>query len=477
MINPVLLIAIPLLLAFVSILYKGYRNNLLVFGALVNAGLVLTLGKGEYLIGGFKPPFGINLVLDDYAFLGLLVINGLFLLITLMSLDKIGENATVLLVALAGLNGLLLTGDLFNLFVFLEITAITAYILSASSRQYQHSFNYLVLGTLGSGLYLFGLILLYAVFGSLNMADLSLKMATADTSQLVIPSLLIFIGLGVEVKILPFNGWVRGVYGNSDSLVGPLFSAVYAGAMLLVFGRIFAQVIPLGAYLKTLLLLLGALTLIAGELAALSKTRIREILLYSSIGQSGLIVTLFLSGLVFPAVMQLFNNILSKAVLFTVAGQMADTTGTDDAEALQGAFARHKLAGVAFTIAGLSLIGMPLFYGFVSKINLLFGVFSLDNYWLPGVILLGTVIEGTYLIRLLVKLWMPGEEGLVSHESHATKAPLEIQRARVMGIVVLSAVLLVGGLMPGMIQNNLSESGRLLDETTPVYLFDLKGGQ
>ncbi|OPL07867.1 MAG: hypothetical protein AVO33_03075 [delta proteobacterium ML8_F1] len=477
MVNPVLLIALPLLLAFVSIVFKAYKNNLLVFGTLLNAGLVLTLNKGQYIIGGFQPPFGINLVLDDFALTGILIINGLFLVITLMSLEKLEGFASVLLVALAGLNGLVLTGDLFNLFVFLEITAITAYILSSASKEYRYAFNYLVLGTLGSGLYLFGLIVLYAVFGTLNMADLSVKMAAVDASQLVLPSLLIFIGLAVEVKILPFNGWVKGVYSGTNSLVGPLFASVYAAGMLFVFGRIFAQVIPLGTYLRTSLVVLGALTLLAGEVAALSKTRIREILLYSSIGQSGLIAALFLSGLVFVAVMQLVNNALSKAILFTVAGQMADSTGTDEGEELQGAFLEHKIAGVGFTIAALSLIGLPLFYGFISKMNLLFGIFYSDNYWLPVVILLGTVIEGTYMVRLLVKLWTPGDEGIVSEKAFATERPLTIQSSKVMGIVVLSVVLLIGGLLPAVIQDNLTDSGSLLDEVTPAYLFDLKGGQ
>ncbi|MBN2258915.1 MAG: hypothetical protein JW702_00055 [Clostridiales bacterium] len=476
MMNPVLLIAIPLLLAFLSIILKHYKSQLLLLGSAVNMILIFGLQKGEYIIGGFKPPFGINLVLDDYAFISILVVNGLFLVINLMSFDKIDKLGTVLLVSLAGLNGMLLTGDLFNLFVFLEITSITAYILSSVSKKYQYSFNYLVLGTLGSGLYLFGLIILYSVFGSLNMADISKQMATANLNQMLIPTFLIFVGLAVEAKILPFNGWVKGVYGNANSLVGPLFASAYAGTMLFVFGRVFVQVLMVSSYLKVTLIIIGAVTLLAGEAAALSKTRIREILLYSSIGQSGLVVALFLSGLVFPAVLQIFNNIFSKAVMFTIGGKMADDTGTDEADELQGAFLKNKLAGLSFTVAAFSLIGLPLFYGFYSKINLLLGIFSLNNFWLPVVILLGTIIEGVYFIRLLVKLWTPGEEGHISTEEYATKFTIKIELAKVIGVVFLSAILIIAGILPGMVRNNLTESGQLLNEESPSYMFDLEGG-
>jgi multicomponent Na+:H+ antiporter subunit D len=476
MMNPVLLIAVPLLFAFSSLMMKKMQNLLLILGSMINLMLIFFLDQGQYLIGGFKPPYGINLVLDDYSVIACILVNGLFLLITMMSFEKIGKYGTVLLVALAGMNGMLLTGDLFNLFVFLEITSITAYILASASKKVQHAFNYLVLGTVGSGFLLFGIVILYAVFGSLNMADISVKMAQVKLSQLILPTFLIFTGLAVEAKILPFNGWVRGVYGNTNSLTGALFASVYAGTMLFVFGRVFGQVIVMSGYLKTVIIIIGMVTLLAGETAALSKTRIREILLYSSIGQSGLIVTLFVSGLIFPAVMQLINNVLTKAIMFTIGGRVSDTTGTDEKQELQGIFMKNQVIGVCFTVAALSLIGLPLFFGFFSKINLLLGVFSLSNFWIPVVVLLATVIEGAYFIRLLVKLWTPGEEGVVSSEEAASDYGIKFESIQLIGLVVITLSLIISGLLPGLVQNNLSPSGELLNEETPSYLFDMKGG-
>ncbi|MBE0600463.1 MAG: NADH-ubiquinone oxidoreductase, partial [Firmicutes bacterium] len=329
--NPVLLIAVPLLFAFLAVFLKKIDKGLLGLAAVLNtAAAVLTavLYKGTTIIelGGFKPPFGISLVLDDYALIGAVLLNAVFALILLMNGKHVKGYATVLLVALAALNGIILTGDLFNLFVFLEIAAIAAYIFTAMDKGFKHSFNYLVVGTLGSGLYLFGIILLYNIFGSLNMFDIQAKLAAmegADANALMLPLVLIFAGLSVEAKLMPFGGWVRGVLKKANALVGTLIVSGYALAVLLAVGRLMDTVFLMSNAVLIAFTAVAVGTLIFAEASAFSKKNIREILLFSSVAQAGLVVLLFLYGLTVPAVLVLLGNVMSKLVLFTVAGKFA----------------------------------------------------------------------------------------------------------------------------------------------------------
>ena len=420
--NPVLLVAIPLLFAFVAVFLKKIDKALLYAAAVLNLAAAVFLaatfdGLRIIEIGGFAPPFGISLVLDEYSLIGVALLNGIFAAMLLMSSKLVQKHATIFLVSLAALNGMILTGDLFNLFVFMEIAAIAAYIFTAMDKGYKHSFNYLVLGTLGSVLFLFGVILLYNIFGSLNMFDIQEKLgepSAVKESALALPLVLMFAGLSVEAKLIPFGGWVRGVLKKANSLVGALIISGYALAALLVLGRLMDTVFMMSQPVLIGFTAIAVGTLIFAEASAFSKTNLREILLFSSVAQSGLVVLLYLYGLTVPAVLVLLNNVVSKLVLFTVAGRMARDLGTDDVGELKGIFTRYPFLGVGFTVSAMSLIGLPLFFGFVAKINALVGLFDAGNVWLPIIILVMAVVEGAYFVRMLVSFWNPGEEGELS---------------------------------------------------------------
>ncbi len=477
MYNPVYLVATPLALAFASMILTGSKKFLAIVGALSNVLIAIFVSHGSTVIGGFRIPYGINIYVDNYAAFALVLINGLFLAALLMSPDLIGKYAPILLTALAGLNGMLITGDLFNLFVFMEIAAISAYVLTNTSKKPIQSFNYVILGAIGSSLYLLGIIIFYSMTGTLNMADLSIRMAGLTSVQKYLPITLIFMGLAVEAKLLPMSGWVKGIYSNANRLVGSLLASVFAGTILFVFGRLFTVVIAADSVLVNLMMVIGIITFIFGEFAAYKQVKIRKILLFSSIGQAGLIVTLFLSGLVFPAVLQIANNIISKLIMFSTAGAMQEAHATDDYTALKGAFYKNKLLGLSFTFAALSLMGLPLFFGFYAKLNVLYSVFASGNYYLPALILLLTIIEGAYFIRMLVTLWAPGKEG---YESKAEDAVKEVRLMPVFSVVISLALALsitVSGLMPNLVNDLISPDGRLLGEQIqPFYISEMRGG-
>lgn len=302
--NPILLIAIPLFAAFLAVIFK--KHDKLIMAAAVGFNTIYTIISAIlysnpviYEIGGFRPPFGISLVLDAYSMTGIVILNIVFVLIVLLSYKTIAKYSVVMVVFLAALNGLILTGDLFNLFVFLEIAAISAYIMSSMNKEYKHTFNYVILGSLASGLYLFGIIIMYNIFGTLNIADIKGMIDSTSYSLIgvmTLPVILIFAGISVEAKLMPFSGWVKGVLRKSNGLVGTLLLSAYATSIIFVFGRLLNTVLVFSNEMKIIFTAIALITLVLAEFAALSKKNIREILLFSSIAQSGLMIFLLIGG-------------------------------------------------------------------------------------------------------------------------------------------------------------------------------------
>lgn len=477
MIQPVLLIVIPLLLSFISIMVKQQRKVILGISAVANVIILFFLEKGDYVLGGHMPPYGIVLSLDSFSYFSVIVLNVLFAVLILIQLEKVEALGSILMIALGSLNGLLLTADLFNLFVFLEISSIAAFIIVASNKQWKHVFNYIIVASVGSSLYLIGVILLYSQYGTLNMAKMSELMGTFGAPVTYIPVLFIFAGLAVETKLLPFNGWVKGVLKYSDSLVGPMIGSLSAGVMLMVFGRIFTDIFVLNDSVTLLLSIVAVVTLLAGEFAAFSTTKLREVLLYSSVAQSGLAVVLFLNGYGTAAVLVVFANVIAKFILFLLAAHMAtNAEGNDDFEVLGGLFKINPLNGLGFSIAALSLASLPMFFGFFVKINVLYSLFVQQDYLLPAVILFASLIEGAYVIRMLVKLWNPGKEGELSATEHVTSLNYHIRPIVCYVALALSLTLIVLGLSPDMAVQKAKEAGSDLSNNQVEITVQIEGG-
>jgi NADH-quinone oxidoreductase subunit N len=420
MMNPIFLIAFPLLAAFLSILSKRIAPVLLIVIALLNTGMAMFIPMGLVGIGGFSFPYGINLYVDTYAQIGLILVNGLFTIIAILNITKYKVYSSVLLVALTGLNGLLLTGDLFNLFVFLEISGIAAYLITSSNKKPLSTFHYLVMGSVGSSLYLFGLIILYSMFGTLNFMDMihQIQVASIDYSNLILPFFMMFIGLGVEAKLLPFNSWVRGVLKHSNTLSGPMVAGVYAAAISLVLGRLIHNLFLFEGKLYLVVVVLLVLGIVLGEAMAFSSDNVKEILLYSSISQACITALLFVHGVIIWAVYLIIANGIAKTLMFLVVNKASEDSENAKMDNLQGLFANNKVIGIAFTFAALSLIGMPLFAGFIIKMNYLTVLVHLDQLVIIAVILLSSIVEGIYFIRLLIKFWYPGDHEIQPVKFH-----------------------------------------------------------
>lgn len=432
--SAILLIAVPLLTAFISILFKKYAHYMLVFVSFASIFILDYLDQGSIIIGGFDAPFGIELILDNYSLIALYVVNILFFLVVLINCNQFKKVASILLVALAGLNGLLLTGDLFNLFVFLEVAGIAAYLITTTNKKPLATFNYLVQGTVGSSLYLLGLVLLYAMYGTLNMADMVVQISASTNSAAAtaFPFLLMFIGLGVEAKLLPLNSWAKGILASSNRLSGPMIASVYAAAIGFVFGRLLTNVFVIEDTFLVIVTVILIFSVVAGEAMAFSSTKVREILLFSSVAQAALVVVVFMSGFVGWAVYLIIGNAAAKLVLFLVTNTATEQLGNDEVETFKGLFVNNKVVGFAFTVVTLSVIGLPVFLGFVTKMNILENMFVSGDYIWPAIILVTSVVEGIYFIRLLLNLW------------HTDGEPAEVKFEFVLKyIVVIIAVLLI----------------------------------
>ena len=405
--SAILLIAVPLLTAFVSILFKKQAHYMLIAVSFLSVFVLGYMDLETITIGGFDAPFGIVLILDSYSLIGLYVVNTLFFIVAVLNFKEFHKLSSILLVSLAGLNGLLLTGDLFNLFVFLEVAGISAYLITTTNKKPLATFNYLVQGTIGSSLYLLGLILLYAMFGTLNMSDMAREIGTSGYGATVtaFPFLLMFIGFGVEAKLLPFNSWAKGILASSNSLSGPMIASVYAAAIAFVFGRLLTNVFVIEGTLLTIVMGILVFSLVAGEAMAFSSNKVKEILLFSSVAQAALVIVVFGAGFGGWAVYLIIGNATAKLVLFLITNIAAKQLGDDSVDTFKGLFTKNIVVGLAFTVVTLSVIGLPLFFGFIVKMNILENMFLSGVYVWPALILVTSLVEGIYFIRLLLNLW------------------------------------------------------------------------
>jgi formate hydrogenlyase subunit 3/multisubunit Na+/H+ antiporter MnhD subunit len=307
MVNPVLLIAVPLGLAFAVPLFSLFWKEAvkyippvaLAFNLVVSLLLISRVLENPVIvsIGGWKTPFCINLVAGPVGVLFSVIIALVGLLVSVYNLNYIREGATekyhmLYILLLTGATGVVLTGDIFNLFVFFEILCISSYALVAYMREksgIESAIKYLIQGTVGSSLLLIGIGLLYGQFGTLNMADIAEKIASASPMSLFTPMVLIITGLGVEAAIFPLNAWLPDAHSSAPSSISAVLSGIAIEVGLYAVARVIFTIF--GAHSILLFLaLLGILTLLVGELCAFSQNNIKRMLAYSSIGQIGLIL-------------------------------------------------------------------------------------------------------------------------------------------------------------------------------------------
>ncbi|NJE06214.1 proton-conducting membrane transporter [Thermococcus sp. M36] len=438
-----LLIALPLISAFFVPLIKGLGKKAvkyyLVLVTALQTGIAVwtfqqVYGTGQPIIvmaGAWRPPVGINLYIGHFAALFVLIVAVVSFLMAVFSVraievEPIDKYVMLFLLLMLGATGMIATGDIFNLFVFMEITAISAYALTAYNKTgeaAEASLKYIVLGGIGSSFFLIGVALIYGALGTLNMAQIAQLASTIDPTVAQVGLALIIFGLAVEAELFPLNAWAPDAYQAAPHPITAMFSGFVVKAGLYAMARILylMQASAGWSSILGLLITLGTLTVIVGELAALRQRDVKRMVAYSSIAQVGFIAVGFALGTqagVNAAVFHMVNHAVVKVLMFLAIGHVAVVLGGSELERFKGLGKRMPLTAFAITIGAISIIGIPLFNVFWSKMQLVMASMAAGKTGVIALILAASVVEAVYYLRLIHTMWFAGEgekasEGLV----------------------------------------------------------------
>ena len=494
---PVLIVLAPLLTSFVlPVLGWWYRPAVFPVAlaalavscgtAIVAARHVVVNGPVHYYMGGWAPPWGIEFRVDALSALMLLLVTVITLLIGIYSKQSILKEIpskevpfySVYLLLVAGLTGQVATADMFNLYVFLEITSLTSYALVSlgGGAAVVSAFRYVILGTIGAAFYLLAVGYFYSMTGSLNMADLSRILPDLYESNAVLVGFAFFvIGMSIKMALFPMHTWLPGAYSNAPSAVSALIAAtttkvaayVLVRVMFFVFEPRFSiEMIPV----TTLLGWMGAVAMILGSVMAIAQSDFKRMLAYSSVAQIGYIVLGI--GLANTAgftggILHLVNHAFMKGGLFLVAGAIVYRTGLREIREFRSLSLKMPVTAATFTVCAFAMIGIPPTGGFFSKFYLILGAIDAGNWVFVGVIVLSSVLALAYLANVLRYIYFPKEA--TARGGGGQPVPEAIKRDEVpwtmLGpMLAITAVIVLLGVFNGEVV------GRFIEPATPAGL-------
>ena len=475
---PVLQVIIPLLSAPICVLLRHERLVRAFATMACLASLVVaysqwdtvTAGVVSYHIGGWAPPWGIELRADRLSVLVLILVTTVA---SAALFSGIGARSHAIprgresyfyaafLLCLTGLVGMTSTGDAFNVFVFLEIASLSTYTLVAlgrSRRALKAAFSYLVLGSLGGTFILLGIGFLYQLTGTLNMADLSERLADVSHNRAyVVAFVFLMVGLGLKLAVFPLHQWLPNAYAQAPSaassfLAGSSTKVTYYLAVRFIFAVFGAVSVYQTLHLRTFLMPMSLMAMFFGSIAAIYQNDFKRLLAYSSVAQLGY-MTLGLSlgthAGVQAGLVHLVNHALMKSGLFMVAATIVAKIGTSQLSEMAGLGKKMPMTMVALVIGGLGLIGVPGTSGFISKWYLVSAAFDNGDHYLAAGILLSSLLAVAYVWRLVELLYFRdprGEAAAVQDEPLSSLAP---------ALLMMSATVFLG-LFPHLVTDSAS---------------------
>ena len=370
--------------------------------------------KGIYHLGGWPTPIGIDMRLDDLAILLLLVINVVGLAVALYSVDYMRRFTArshfygLFLLMVTGMNGVVLAGDLFNLYVFLEVAAIASYSLVAfgcAHEELEASFKYIVLGSLSSALILIGVALVYGITGTLNLAHIASRIAqTGMDAPLLLAFGLFICGFSFKSALVPFHAWLPDAHPAAPAPVSAMLSGVLIKAIgIYVLARLAFNVFGITDNELSMLRWLGLLSMVVGGFLAAGQKDIKRLFAYSSISQVGFMVLGL--GLGSPlglvgALYHLVNHALFKSLLFLNAGAVEYATGTRDLNKLGGLNRKLPVTGATSLIGSMSIAGIPPFSGFWSKLIIVLACIEGGFYGFGAAAVLVSIVTLAYQLKV-----------------------------------------------------------------------------
>ena len=428
---PALQVLVPLLAAPLCVLLHNSRIAwvIAILASYTSLGIALLLLQQtsdgsviSYAMGNWAPPWGIEYRIDTLSAF-VLVIVSMVSSITLpyawRSLGKeVPESKLYLmyagwLIVLTGLLGMTTTGDAFNVFVFLEISSLASYLIIALSRDRRAltaAFQYLLLGTVGASFILLSIGLLYQMTGTLNMADLAQRLpAVSNSSGVRTAFAFLIIGLGIKAAIFPMHSWLAGAYRFAPSAV----TAFLAGSatkvsIYLLLRFIYSIYGPELAFkqlhLSSILLPLALLGIVVPSLVAINQQNVKRLLAFSSISQIGYMilgVAINNQAALTASILHLFNHAIIKTALFMSMGAVFYQVSGHRIQNLAGLGRLMPFTFAGFILAGLSLIGVPLTAGFISKWYLIVGALNAGWWPVAAIVLLSSLLAVVYIWKII----------------------------------------------------------------------------
>lgn len=415
-----LFVILPLAASLLTQLLARRRESVaewLCGGAMLALALLSVAAIGHsasYHMGGWLPSVGIELRLDDLTTLMLLAVNWIGFAVSLYAVSYMRRYTArshfygLFLLLVTGMNGVIVAGDLFNLYVFLEVAAIASYALVAfgtGHEELEASFKYIVLGSLSSALILVGIALVYGMTGTLNMAHIAERMAgSAMGAPLLLAFSLFIVGFSFKSALVPFHAWIPDAHPSAPAPVSAMLSGLLIKAIgVYVLARLLFNVFGVSDTELGLLRWLGALSMVVGALLAAGQHDIKRLFAYSSISQVGFMALGF--GLGTPlglvgALYHLVNHALFKSLLFLNAGAVEYATGTRELRELGGLNRALPVTGATSLIGSMSIAGVPPFNGFWSKLIIVLACAEAGHYGFATAAVLVSILTLAYQLKV-----------------------------------------------------------------------------
>ncbi|WP_209122954.1 Na+/H+ antiporter subunit D [Alkalihalobacillus sp. BA299] len=429
----VLPLLIPLITGIILILFNknvtiqkwisGFSAVILVSVNFYLLNQVYHQGIQTLKLGGWQPPFGIILVADLLAILLVLttsVVSIACLFFAFHSLDEDREKFyfyPFFQFLITGVSGAFLTGDIFNLFVFFEVMLISSYILivlGGSKVQLRESVKYILVNIVSSVLFVTAVAYLYAVTGTLNMADLSVRIAEVDQGPLLtVIAIFFLIVFGLKGALFPLFFWLPGSYAAPPAVVSAIFGALLTKVGIYSVFRTFSTIFYHHPEVThQLMVVLGAITMLLGVIGAVSHWDVKKIIVYNVITAVGFIIfgigslsTTSYAG----AIYYLLHDMTIKAALFLLIGALIAVAGTSNLKQMSGVIKYHPVLGWMFFTAALALVGVPPLSGFIGKFLLIKGGIESGHYWVVAVMLITSLL----VLYSIMKIFLHGFYGKI----------------------------------------------------------------
>lgn len=405
-------------------------------------------------MGSWRPPIGITLVVDGLSSFMLIVINFIAFTAALFSINYMEHFTSkykfyaLLMLLIGGMNGIVITGDLFNMFVFIEISAIASYVLVSfgiGEQELEAAFKYMVLAEVGSLMILLSIALIYAATGTLNMADIGRTFAAnPKPSLLMFLSMLFIVGFSLKAALVPFHAWLPDAHPSAPAPISSMLSGVVIKVLgIYAMVRIFYNVLGMSYVVQTILLVLAGISMIVGVILQLGQTDIKRLLAYCSISQIGYVLMGFGIGTplaILGGLFHLANHAAFKSLLFFDSGAIEFETKTRDITKLGGLAKKMPFTSFSWFIGTFSASGVPPFNGFWSKLILIIAAVQAQYYILAGIAGISAILTLASFIKVQRQAFLgPLPEMLAKIK--------EVPALMIITLLILSALCLLMGLM------------------------------